>query len=83
MNSYLQCVQYSPAVNTSVCNVYNCIYCYSDNKCGMCVDGWLPINGLCQTQNYCNVGNCSMCTTINNCSQCLTNYSITAQSVNG
>ena len=70
LNSYLQCAQFSPAIETVKCDVYNCLYCYEENKCANCVNEWMPLNGLCQTDKFCDAENCEVCTTSMNCTKC-------------
>ena len=69
INSYFQCVKYSPNLNTPSCDVDNCLYCVSNNYCGACLFGWEEVNGTCQTENFCEE-NCEICTNSDTCIKC-------------
>ena len=77
LNSYLQCVGYSPQSYPS-CDIYNCIYCaYDDWACTLCVEGWSPTpSGQCVTTLYCSVENCLTCTSPSICLSCQPNYTM-------
>lgn len=76
LNSYLQCVKFSPAINTAPCSVYNCIYCYSENQCGLCAPGWNSTDGICQTNLFCSDDNCEYCTNSSYCVSCVSKYEL-------
>lgn len=58
LNSYMQCVAYSPEPVTATCGIYNCIYCANNQSCSLCVEGWNETNDECETNLYCGVENC-------------------------
>ena len=70
LNSYLQCVKYSPPVNTVTCDVYNCLHCDRNNTCAFCLFGWNATGSLCETNLYCDVNDCSSCTKPTLCVTC-------------
>ena len=78
LNSYFQCVPYSPPPNTVQCDVYNCFYCYAANKCGSCAPGWNATNGMCQTNLFCTDDNCQTCTNSTYCVACADSYTLTS-----
>ena len=55
LNSYQQCVLYTPQLQTLTCNVYNCLYCDQSDECALCASGWLATGTLCETSIYCDV----------------------------
>ena len=77
LNSYLQCVAYSPQIAQFSCDVYNCLFCDRDNSCALCALGWLATGTLCETNIYCNVDNCALCTTAQHCTTCNDSYTLT------
>lgn len=74
LNSYMQCVQFNPAITSVTCNTYNCAYCPMDNYCSYCFSPWNNTNGTC-TSNVCNTG-CATCTSPSFCLSCITNYTL-------
>ena len=76
LNSYFQCVKYSPAINPPPCDVYNCFYCYAENQCGLCAPGWNSTDGICQTNLFCSDDNCEFCTNSSYCVSCVSKYEL-------
>lgn len=74
LNSYIQCVSYTPAIDTPACDVYNCLHCDKENECAFCVLGWNATGVLCETNLYCDVNDCNTCTSPTNCTACNANY---------
>ena len=79
LNSYRQCVAYSPALDTVSCDgIYNCLYCSSADYCAYCLPSWNVTNGLCVTSLFCNVENCEYCSSPSLCVTCDANYTTTS-----
>ena len=76
LNSYLQCVSYSPSIDVPACDVYNCLFCDRENECSLCLGGWNATGSLCETKLYCDVSDCSTCTKPDNCTACNENYEL-------
>ena len=76
LNSYLQCVSYSPSIDSPSCDVYNCLFCDRENECSLCLGGWNATGKLCETNLYCDVNDCATCTTADNCTSCNENYEL-------
>ena len=56
-----------------ICKIDNCESCLLNNSqyCITCINGYLPINGICIK---CEISKCSLCFTENQCSRCEENF---------
>ena len=81
-NEYLECDQYTPALDTSLCGVKNCLTCSSNNYCTACVPGWAPVEGLCSNNHICSIENCLLCLNNNTCITCSNGYCLSNASAN-
>lgn len=82
VNPYYQCVPFNPTLATSTCDIYNCIFCGSNNTCVKCLIGYNTTeNGQCITDEYCDVANCGNCTKPNVCYSCKATYLLGSNNV--
>ena len=76
LNSYQQCIRYSPAPLTPSCSVTNCMYCYYDDKCSLCFPGYQVQKNLCVMDSGCLDLNCDFCLSPYVCAICRSGYTI-------